>query len=231
MLVQYEATIHKSAQAVLVGEASTSKAKGNRARRWKRIKGKGMVVTTTASGEGAPAAPMGKGKGKGNVGGSQHLKANDVCMHCPQLLSNPGMLVIDVNMITNAASWVLDTSCGAHISNNLQVLERSRKLSKDEMILRLGDEKAVAAKAVVPLMVFQSSIGQPENLGHLRDLPKGVRPVGCKWVYELQLGVNEEVAAFKARLVAKGFTNRPGVDFEETYSPVVRPNPFGYCLP
>ncbi|KAL0451187.1 UNVERIFIED_CONTAM: hypothetical protein Slati_1096800 [Sesamum latifolium] len=41
MLVQYEATTHKSEPAVLVGEASTSKAKGKGARRWKRKKGKG----------------------------------------------------------------------------------------------------------------------------------------------------------------------------------------------
>ncbi|KAL0381900.1 UNVERIFIED_CONTAM: hypothetical protein Slati_4610300 [Sesamum latifolium] len=35
MLVQYETTTHKSASAVLAGEASTSKAKGKRAGRWK----------------------------------------------------------------------------------------------------------------------------------------------------------------------------------------------------
>ncbi|KAL0394503.1 UNVERIFIED_CONTAM: hypothetical protein Slati_4416500 [Sesamum latifolium] len=52
-------------------------------------------------------------------------------------------------MISNSASWVLDTGCGAHICNDLQVLERSRRLSKDEMILRLGDGKAVAAEVVV----------------------------------------------------------------------------------
>ncbi|KAL0324674.1 UNVERIFIED_CONTAM: hypothetical protein Scaly_2434500 [Sesamum calycinum] len=104
---------------------------------------------------------MKKGKGKGKVGGYQQSKANDVSMHCqekghwkreyPQLLSNPGMFVIKVNMITNVASWVLDTGCGAHIGNNLQVLERSRRLSKDEIILRLGDGKAVAADPMGPL--------------------------------------------------------------------------------
>ncbi|KAL0329350.1 UNVERIFIED_CONTAM: hypothetical protein Sradi_4921700 [Sesamum radiatum] len=51
-------------------------------------------------------------------------------------------------MVNNYASWVLDTNCGAHICNDLQMLQRSRKLSKDEVVLRLGDGKVVAAEAV-----------------------------------------------------------------------------------
>ncbi|KAL0286622.1 UNVERIFIED_CONTAM: hypothetical protein Sradi_7143200 [Sesamum radiatum] len=48
MLVQHEATIHKFVPAVLVGDASTSKAKSKRAGRWKRKKGKGKALTATA---------------------------------------------------------------------------------------------------------------------------------------------------------------------------------------
>ncbi|KAL0433624.1 UNVERIFIED_CONTAM: hypothetical protein Slati_2696700 [Sesamum latifolium] len=54
----------------------------------------------------------------------------------------------------------------------------------------------------------------------LVDPPKGIKPVGCKWVYKLKLGADEEVTAFKVRLVAKGYAQWPGVDFVETYSPV-----------
>ncbi|KAL2226333.1 UNVERIFIED_CONTAM: hypothetical protein Sindi_1992000 [Sesamum indicum] len=158
MLVQYKVTTHKYAPAVFIGEAWTSKAKGKRVGRWKRKKEKEKVVAATASAPSAPVAPVGKGKWKGMNDGLQRSRANDICIHFhqnghrkreyPQLLSIPSMFVIEVNMTTNSASWLLDTECGAHICNNLQVLERSNRLSKDEMILRFDDGKAIAAKVV-----------------------------------------------------------------------------------
>ncbi|KAL0411522.1 UNVERIFIED_CONTAM: hypothetical protein Slati_3741900 [Sesamum latifolium] len=44
-----------------------------------------------------------------------------------------------------------------HNSSSTQVLERSRRLSKDEMILRLGDVKAVAAEAMGSLRLVVSN--------------------------------------------------------------------------
>ncbi|KAL0430458.1 UNVERIFIED_CONTAM: Copia protein [Sesamum radiatum] len=135
MLVQYETTTHKFEPAVLVGEASTSKAKGKGARRWKRKNDKGTAVTATASTRGfPPAAP--KRKGKGKVGGSQRSKANDVCMHCQGKGLEKGSV---------------------YNSSPTLVLQRSRRLSKDEMILRLSDGKAVAAEAVGSLRLVVSS--------------------------------------------------------------------------
>ncbi|KAL0287274.1 UNVERIFIED_CONTAM: Retrovirus-related Pol polyprotein from transposon RE1 [Sesamum radiatum] len=54
----------------------------------------------------------------------------------------------------------------------------------------------------------------------LVDPPKGVNPVRCKWVYKRNLGTDGKVTTFKTRLMAKGYTERPRVDFKETYSPV-----------
>ena len=40
----------------------------------------------------------------------------------------------------------------------------------------------------------------------LVDVPEGVKPIGCKWVYKRKRGIDGKVETFKARLVTKCFT-------------------------
>nr|GEX48904.1 retrotransposon protein, putative, Ty1-copia subclass [Tanacetum cinerariifolium] len=43
-----------------------------------------------------------------------------------------------------------------------------------------------------------------------------------KWVYRLKRDKNGVVTCYKARFIAKGFRQQPGIDFHETFSPVVK---------
>ena len=56
----------------------------------------------------------------------------------------------------------------------------------------------------------------------LVDKPEKENIIKSRWIFKRKLGPDGQVSSYKARLVARGFTQQYGLQYDETFSPVVR---------
>ena len=62
------------------------------------------------------------------------------------------------------------------------------------------------------------------------DAPKGVNIVGSRWILKYKRNAFGEIERRKSRLVAQGFSQKPGVDYNELYSPTPQQATFRMLL-
>ena len=51
-----------------------------------------------------------------------------------------------------------------------------------------------------------------------------VKSTFCKWMYKIKCILDESIERYKAQHVARGFSQQYGLDYHETFSPIVKLN-------
>jgi len=136
------------------------------------------------------------------------------------------------------------TPCNKTLRNNDKVLYplssviSYRKLSKRQLkyILSISTqtksrcyEEAKEFPEWVKAMEMEIKALEVNKTWEIMDLPPNKMPIGCKWVYKIKRRANGDIERYKAKLVGKGHTQREGIDYMETYSPV-HTKYSGYCF-
>ena len=60
------------------------------------------------------------------------------------------------------------------------------------------------------------------NTWELVPKPPNCNLVGNKWVFRIKRNPDNTISRYKARLVAKGYNQQSGIDYDQTFSPVVK---------
>ncbi|CAH9072186.1 unnamed protein product [Cuscuta epithymum] len=97
-----------------------------------------------------------------------------------------------------------------------------------ECDLSIGEDPVSFKEAMDSINSYKWIDAMNEELKSMYDnkvwelvmLPDGSKRVGCKWVFKTKRDSNGNIERYKVRLVAKGFTQKHGIDYKETFSPV-----------
>jgi hypothetical protein len=60
------------------------------------------------------------------------------------------------------------------------------------------------------------------NVWQIVPKPLNKSVVSSKWIYKIKHATDGSIDKHKARFVARGFSQKEGVDYEETFAPVAR---------
>ena len=138
------------------------------------------------------------------------LRSHDESLWVDEIAIN----FIEIGESYSRKSIIVDIYFSKQIANILQTNSDPKSMTECK-------KRSDWDKWKVAIKIEIASLYKREVFSAVMPTPPGIFPVGYKWVLVRKRNENNEVVIYKARLVAQGFTQRPGVDFNGTYSPVM----------
>lgn len=115
--------------------------------------------------------------------------------------------------------YVDTTSCTLKDQAHHAAYSVSQILEPMNMEEAMASDQAVERKQAAD-SEYESLISN--ETWELVELPACCTSIGCKWIFRIKYDSSGRVNRFKGCLVAKGHAQIEGIDYEETFSPVVR---------
>lgn len=122
-------------------------------------------------------------------------------------------------MVTRAQAGIFNAKHPADLASLSSTVFFHALLSTKEP---RGYKSAAKKKEWLDAMDSEMEALHTNNTWDLVPRPPIANVVGSKWVFRTKLRSNGTIDCHKARLVAQGFTQLPGFDFTDTFSPVIK---------
>ena len=71
-------------------------------------------------------------------------------------------------------------------------------------------------------MIEEYSSTMKNDVWEVVARPTGKSVVTSRWLYKIKHVVNGSMEKYKSKFVARGFTQKEGIDYDETFAPVAR---------
>ncbi|MCO5592624.1 hypothetical protein L7F22_046627 [Adiantum nelumboides] len=123
---------------------------------------------------------------------------------------------------TRSLCEIYEATSFSLVLTNETILEHPQEPLEDTLPLSVHDALASSeSKEWHAAILDELQALEAANTWELVPPPEHHNIVSCKWLLKKKYHPNGSVDRYKARLVARGFTQQEGVDYFDTYSPVL----------